>query len=250
MRFSIIFMLLTVLCSPLAAVADDAGFATFMKSREVVATLYFGANSDSLPESERVRIDETMAELRQLQKQGRLIRVEGFSSPEGNKENNFQLSFFRARSVADLIESKGLPAEVTLTGYGDLLAKSSDPLQERRVEIAAYIKPTGLKKVKVVDEKTSPAPVAEPRVGQSNAAAVPAIDSLTVDQAIKNKLADKKQLADQNKPAPVQPNGLSQLFDPDGPVIDALLIEQAIMEKIGAVSPEPSGALSQVDKDY
>lgn len=34
------------------------------------------------------------------------------------------------------------------------------------------------------------------------------------------------------------------------PMIDALAIEQAIMEKIGAEPAQPSGTVSQVDKNY
>ncbi|NIP49248.1 MAG: OmpA family protein, partial [Gammaproteobacteria bacterium] len=54
-----------------------------------------------------------MNRIKDLQESGRLIRIEGFSSPDGNKEENFKLSFYRAKTVADIIQAKGLSEEVT-----------------------------------------------------------------------------------------------------------------------------------------
>jgi hypothetical protein len=126
-----------------------------------------------------------------------MIRVEGFSSSEGDQENNFRLSFFRARSVAVLIEANDLPSEVTLTGYGDLLAISNDPNKERRVEIASYLKPVGMKRVKVAKKKTTQG---------SDLSAIQIapkeqiIDSYTVEQAIRRKIENKnKALAERNQ---------------------------------------------------
>lgn len=250
MRLIIHFLLFAAIMSPAFSAADDMGFDTFMQSRDVVATLYFPANSDKLATAEQERITATVHLLRKLQEEGRLIRVEGFSSREGSQEANFLLSIFRARNVADLIEAEGLPAEVTLTGYGDLLAKSVDPLKDRRVEIVSYAKPTGFKKVKFADKKDRVAPATVTGLSEPAPAADREIDSLTVDQAIKNKLADKqKQLADKKFSLPIIAPGISKVTA-DEPIIDALTIEQAIMEKIGAVAPPPTGAVSQVGANY
>ena len=326
MQFLILF--LTVICffAPPAFGGDDAGFDSFIKSREVVATLYFQANSEDLSKGELERISDTISQLRKLQKSGRMIRVEGFSSSEGDKEVNFRLSFFRARTVADLIETKGLPAEVTLTGYGDLHARSDDPNKERRVEIASYIKPAGIKRIKVADNKT---PISPDLGAVQSPAKDNGIDSYRVDQAIRSKLDNRnKGLADQDetidgKSFPgltqadikvdyadeldrgygqwrksVDPNyspkvsqatktldsdlkrgysqsrkaadsdlprdysqleknagletspGVTQVMPAKAPYIDALMIEQIIMEKIGAETPPPSGAVSQLSAAY
>ena len=149
MRYLMLLVVLLSVSAPPAFSAADVNFDTFIKSREVVATLYFDSNTDVLSKEEQARLARAVEQIRAVQKMGRLIRVEGFSSPEGNQEENFKLSFFRARSVADMIESTGVPAEITLTGYGDLKARSVDLSKERRVEIASYLKPAGMKRIKV-----------------------------------------------------------------------------------------------------
>lgn len=252
MRLLFILLMVLGLGMPPVLCADDAGFDAFIKSREVVATIFFRANSEELAKEDLERIAATVNQLRDLQKKGRMIRVEGFSSPEGDQEVNFQLSFFRARTVADLIEEKGLPAEVTLTGYGDLRATSNDPNKERRVEIASYAKPVVMKRIKIVKKMEKMAPTAYPDVTQAADSEEQTIDSFTVDRAIRQKIADKQQrLADKQKFAEneVAP-GFTQALPPEELIIDALTIEQAIMEKIGAVSLPPSGEVSQVDTVY
>lgn len=249
MRYSIFFLLIFCLNVVPVLAANSTDFDSFIKSREVVATLYFQVNSDNLAAVEHQRILQIVSQLRQLQKAGRLIRVEGFSSPEGDQEANFQLSFFRARAVADIITSRGLPAEVTLTGYGDLQAKTDDAVKERRVEIASYIKPVGLKPIKIVEDKHLRATKPDiTRVSSGDNV----IDSFSVDQALKKKLDERnKNLADRQRMTdPSVSPGISQSSGAEAPIIDALTIEQAIMEKIGAVQPKPSGAVSRVDVDY
>lgn len=251
MRFIIFFMIVSCFSLSLVFGADETGFDTFIKSREVIATLYFQANSEDLAMGERDRILATISQLRKLQDEGRLIRVEGFSSPEGDKEVNFRLSFFRARSVVEIIEAEGLPAEVTLTGYGDLRAKSDDLNKERRVEIASYVKPVGMRKVKVVEGENSEQS-ALPGVTNTSPLEAHEIDSFTVDRAIRQKIADKQQkLADGlRKLDPASSPDLSQVSPPAEPIIDALTIEQAIMEKIGEEPTQSSDAVSQVSAGY
>jgi len=195
----ILLFLVAIMCSfsQLAFGKSSIDFDEFIKSREIVTTFYFQPNHENLSNSELKRLSETINKVRELQKNGRIIRVEGFSSPEGDQEENFSLSFFRAHSVAVLIEAKGLPAEVTLTGYGDLRANSDDPTKERRVEIASYVKPVGMKKLKVVEKNTT-------QGSELGAFQIPQndqeIDSYRVDQAIRMKINDKNNdLADKNK---------------------------------------------------
>lgn len=251
MRLIFFLMVLCLGISP-AFGADDNSFDSFMKSREVVATLYFQANSEGLDKVERERISVTVSRLRQLQNEGRLIRVEGFSSPEGDKETNYHLSFFRARAVADLIEAEGLPAEVTLTGYGDMHAKSDNFDKERRVEIASYVKPVGMKKIEVANREAAASSETQPCVTQATVRSERDIDSFAIDRAIKQKLANKQQkLADkQRNPDPTSAPGISQVISPEEPIIDALTIEQAIMEKIGAEPSQAPDAVSQISAEY
>ena len=197
MRFLVLFLVALCFFAPPAFGADKTVFDSFIKSREVVAILYFQANAEGLAKGELERISATITKLRKLQNNGRMIRVEGFSSPEGDREANFRLSFFRARTVADIIESKGLPAEVTLTGYGDLQAKSDDPNKERRVEIVSYVKPVGMKRVIIANKKT---PLESDHGAMQSPPKDEGINSYRVDQAIRNKVDDKnKGLADKNK---------------------------------------------------
>ena len=211
MRILVVVMALLCLGSLPAFSKGTTSFDDFIESREVVATLYFQPNNDNLTKSEQARLSSTIDKLRELQKNGRMIRVEGFSSPEGDQENNFRLSFFRARAVADLIEAKGLPAEVTLTGYGDLKANSSDHSKERRVEIASYLKPVGMQRVKVAADKNRIQ--AEPVVDAADFDREEMdIDAYRVEQAIRKKIDDKnKGLADKEKaPDDGSTPGLSQ----------------------------------------
>ncbi len=197
MRFLVIIVTLVCIGSPLAFASNGTSFDEFVKSREIVTTLYFQPNNEDLSGSERERLSGTIDKLRELQKSGRMIRVEGFSSSEGDQENNFRLSFFRARSVAVLIEANGLPSEVTLTGYGDLLANSNDPNKERRVEIASYLKPVGMKRVKVAKKKmTQGSELSAIQIAPKEQI----IDSYTVEQAIRRKIEIKnKALAERNQ---------------------------------------------------
>ena len=199
MRILVLIVTIIFVSSPLAFADSDANFDKFVKSREIVTTIYFQSNHEDMSSSERKRLSKTINKLRELQKNGRMIRVEGFSSPEGDQEKNFHLSFFRARYVAELIEAKGLPAEVALTGYGDLLASADDPKKERRVEIASYLKPAVMKRVKVADKKSKTTAGSELGMIQV-APKEKEIDSYSVDQAIRRKIDNKnKGLADKNK---------------------------------------------------
>lgn len=174
-----------MLALPAFSLASNS-FDAFVKSREVVETLYFKANADELSKTDKERLASTAQQLRQLQNKGRLIRVEGFSSNEGDQEQNFILSFFRARSVADIIESMGLSTEVTLTGYGDLRADSDDHAKERRVEVVSYVMPVKMKKIKIADKHKSAPPA--PKRSADTAHIDQEIDSYRVDQAIRSKI--------------------------------------------------------------
>jgi len=243
----ILVIIAVVLCFniPLAFGKSGTSFDEFIKSREIVTTIYFQSNNEGLSSSERKRLSGTIDKLRELQNNGRMIRVEGFSSPEGDQEKNFSLSFFRARSVAVLIEAKGLPAEVALTGYGDLRASSDNPKQERRVEIASYLKPVGMKKVKVAD-KNKQVPGSE--LGTLHITpAEKVIDSYSVDQAIRNKIDNKnKGIADQNKEIEEELSpGLSQT---EKDLNDSEILDRGYGQWRKSVDPDYSPKLSQSEK--
>ena len=242
MRFLVIIVALICVSSSPAFSTNGSDFGAFIKSREVVATLYFQSNDENLNNNERERLFDVISKLRELQKNGRMIRVEGFSSQEGDQERNFLLSFFRARSVVDLIEGKGLPAEVTLTGYGDLRASSDDPSKERRVEIASYLKPVVMKRIKVVDKKKRAVQGSELGV-TIIAPKNQEIDSYSVDQAIRRKLADKnKGLVDRNEVIEQELlPGLSQTKDK----VDDADLDRGYSQWRKNVDPDSSPKLSQ-----
>jgi hypothetical protein len=207
-----LFLILTMgmLALPAFSLASNP-FDAFVKSREVVETLYFKVNAEELSKTDRERLASTAQQLRRIQNNGRMIRVEGFSSNEGDQEKNFILSFFRARSVADIIESMGLSTEVTLTGYGDLRADSDDHAKERRVEIVSYVMPVKVKKVKVADKNKSAA-IPVPNRSANAANMDQEIDSYRVDQAIRSKIDNmNKEVTDKIDSDGEDPSpGLSQ----------------------------------------
>lgn len=206
-----LFLILTMgmLALPAFSLASNP-FDAFVKSREVVETLYFKVNAEELSKTDRERLTSTAQKLRQIQNNGRMIRVEGFSSNEGDQEKNFILSFFRARSVADIIESMGLSTEVTLTGYGDLRADSDDHAKERRVEIVSYVMPVKMKKNKVAVKNKSAIPA--PNRSANTAHMDQEIDSYRVDQAIRSKVGNmNKEVTDKIDSDDEDPSpGLSQ----------------------------------------
>ncbi|MFC1779071.1 OmpA family protein [Thermodesulfobacteriota bacterium] len=216
-----LFLILTmgILALPAFSLASNP-FDAFVKSREVVETLYFKVNAEELSKTDRERLTSTAQKLRQIQNKGRMIRVEGFSSHEGDQEKNLILSFFRARSVADIIESMGLATEVTLTAYGDLRADSDDHAKERRVEIVSYVMPVKLKKNRVANKNKSAIPA--PNRSANTVQMDPEIDSYRVDQAIRSKIGNlNKEVTDKidsddEKPSP----GLSQEKPVEKDVLD------------------------------
>ena len=216
-----LFLILTmgILALPAFSLASNP-FDAFVKSREVVETLYFKVNAEELSKTDRERLTSTAQKLRQIQNNGRMIRVEGFSSNEGDQEKNLILSFFRARSVADIIELMGLSTEVTLTAYGDLRADSDDHAKERRVEIVSYVMPVKMKKNRVANKNKSAIPA--PNRSANTVQMDPEIDSYRVDQAIRSKIGNlNKEVTDKidsddEKPSP----GLSQEKPVEKDVLD------------------------------
>ena len=206
-----LFLILTmgILALPAFSLASNP-FDAFVKSREVVETLYFKVNAEELSKTDRERLTSTAQKLRQIQNNGRMIRVEGFSSNEGDQEKNLILSFFRARSVADIIDSMGLSTEVTLTAYGDLRADSDDHAKERRVEIVSYVMPVKIKKNKVYDTNMGAIPTPNPSANTTHMDQE--IDSYRVDQAIRSKIGNtNKEVTDKIDSDDENPSpGLSQ----------------------------------------
>jgi uncharacterized sporulation protein YeaH/YhbH (DUF444 family) len=64
-----------ILALPAFSLASNP-FDAFVKSREVVETLYFNVNAEELSKTDRERLTSTAQKLRQIQNNGRMIRVE------------------------------------------------------------------------------------------------------------------------------------------------------------------------------
>ncbi|MDH3997892.1 MAG: OmpA family protein [Desulfuromonadales bacterium] len=171
-RYFILLLCLTMLgFMPVKAEASNALYETFLQSREVLATIYFPMNSAVLDKDRHDQISKVMSQVRKLQTDGHLIRVEGYSSPEGDVTENMVLSMYRARTIAEIISAKGCEAEIAMTGYGDLLSQSNDPAKERRVEIASYQQPVTLKRIRIAEDRDRPTsmPYSKPVVKESRA---------------------------------------------------------------------------------
>ncbi len=207
MRLLIILIAMLAVHIPLSCLADDAALQAFLKSREVLATFHFQVNASTLSAAELDRVNSILPQIKQQLTAGRMIRVEGYASPEGDRAANLSLSLYRARNLAEIIAGKGLPAEITLTGYGDLLAVKGNNSAERRVEIVAYDQPKALKKI---------------------------------------RFADRQEILKKAAAAPVKPDLAIALVENE-PMIDALAIEQAIMEKIGSGPVQPAATVTKLD---
>lgn len=113
--------------------------AKFLATRQLISTLYFDPGSTYLSESAKVELGRVAGNLKNFDYSSHVIRVEGFTSPEGGEEANVNLSMSRAMEVEKfLVQRAGLSGKLNLVGLG-VDARSQLPWElQRRVEIASY----------------------------------------------------------------------------------------------------------------
>jgi len=141
------FIILVISCFSVSAsevkqlqAVGDAG--SFLGSREVLCTIDFAAGSTLLNKPARQTLSRCTPRIKQLDLVTKMIRIEGFASPEGNKEKNFRLSIDRARAVERYLRSEhGVTIDHYITGYGPTLPTDTTSAGARRVELAVYDNP-------------------------------------------------------------------------------------------------------------
>jgi len=111
----------------------------FLGTRKVIAVIPFGLGSAELSGSARHIIDQFVERLKQVDPKLTVVRLEGFSSPEGSEVANIDLSMKRAMAVEDYLRTvRHLPPTRYLIGLGVTRGTTLDVVAQRRVEIVFY----------------------------------------------------------------------------------------------------------------
>lgn len=133
------FVVMLLGLSAASAQAGNQTVADFIDSRQVVCTVQFDLGSSGLNAPARDSLDKVVNLLAGVNKNETVIRIEGFSSPDGVEQTNIDLSMARAQSVeVYLHEHHGLPMDRYLIGRGVCPEDGLSRNEQRRVEIAMY----------------------------------------------------------------------------------------------------------------
>lgn len=118
----------------------DFSGAPMLGQREVLCSLVFSQGSYALTSEHKRVLDVIGSRMSALaQDDSRVLRVEGFASPEGEKEANVGLSFARARVVEEyLLATHAVDSRRFLTGFGAISLDGVDPEDARKVEVVKY----------------------------------------------------------------------------------------------------------------
>ncbi len=122
-----------------AAERSGLSFEQFMASRKVLATVYFDVGSARLDDDARATLERLAPQIKSISFDEKVLRIEGFSSPEGKELANVLLSMERAASVELYLRKlNGTSYERYLVGKGVYNAAKLDNAHQRRVDIAIY----------------------------------------------------------------------------------------------------------------
>lgn len=147
MRNTLFTLLLFLLFASSAASAEmkfksGQNAESFLENRQILCTVNFDVNSTQLSSAAKDIISKTVPQLRQLDLDAKLLRIEGFASPEGDKQKNFRLSIDRALAVESFLRvNHGVLLDHYITGYGPTTPVDISAAGTRRVEIATYDNP-------------------------------------------------------------------------------------------------------------
>ncbi|ORJ53690.1 OmpA family protein [Geothermobacter hydrogeniphilus] len=127
-----------LLCASLATAAQPS-VEDFLGTRKVIAVIPFGLGSADLDKPARHIIDQLVERLKQVDPKRKVVRFEGFSSPEGSEVTNINLSMKRAMAVEDYLRTVyHLPPTRYLIGLGVAGGTTLDVVAQRRVEVVFY----------------------------------------------------------------------------------------------------------------
>ena len=145
MRTLLLFFYICLLILPATAAATDE-IDEFLGSRQVISQIFFDKRAFELSVESRDQLDSAADKLRDLQSHGKLVRVEGFSSPDGDDKFNLKLSMQRALAVEKyLLQNHNLNSYVFLTGFGEKNTMDDTLEASRRVDVAIYTKNSATK---------------------------------------------------------------------------------------------------------
>jgi outer membrane protein OmpA-like peptidoglycan-associated protein len=123
-------------------VATSKDAETFLGKREVLCTINFSVNSVSITTEASEILNLNAPFLKNVNLKEKLVRIEGFSSPEGAKTKNFRLSIDRARAVESFLRVKhGVSLEHYISGFGPSQPENISAAGKRSVQIAIYDNP-------------------------------------------------------------------------------------------------------------
>lgn len=143
-RLLFLLVLLILLSMPMMVLAKDSmpeEVADFLATRQVISVVYFDLNSSRLGKVARTELQQIAKSLGELDPSMYIVRIEGFTSPEGNEKSNIALSMERAMEVEKyMAQLAGLSELRTLIGIGTDQDSELPNSKQRRVEIARYDK--------------------------------------------------------------------------------------------------------------
>lgn len=123
----------------LEAQANNNNVADFISSRQIICTVQFELGSSNLSDSAKATLNGVAASLDKINKNEAVVRIEGFSSPDGTELANLNLSMSRAQVVENYLREKySLPMDRYLIGRGVNPDSGLSKDKQRRVEIAVY----------------------------------------------------------------------------------------------------------------
>ena len=110
-----------------------------LENREVLCTVSFAPSSVDLSEADMEKLASVSDQLKGIDRPSKIIRVEGFSSPEGEWIKNYRLSFARARVVCRFLQfEQGIKSAPYIAGFGPVQGTNYPENNMRMVQIVVY----------------------------------------------------------------------------------------------------------------
>lgn len=129
----------------------QAEIEKFLGDKEIICKIDFAVNSSELSTEAQKALSGVAARIKAVDLDKKMIRIEGFSSPDGNKLLNFRLSIDRARAVERFLRTKhGVSLEHYISGFGPTVQEGVPAAGTRSVQIVIYNNPWGQDEVPVV----------------------------------------------------------------------------------------------------
>lgn len=149
MRKVLLILFLVLFYTARTGTADDqaetvSGPGLVFGEREILCSVEFSVNSSDLTPTARKILALSAPRLKELDFNKKLIRIEGFASPEGGRDKNYRLSLERARSVESFLRTEhGVSLNHYITGFGPKRNPGISVTGTRSVQVVIYDNPWG-----------------------------------------------------------------------------------------------------------